>query len=69
MIFLIKLEMKLNELNDSNFHKEQMKKNYLKRIKLKNQESKNKKMNMMILKMEMILKELKIYYSKNKRNI
>ena len=69
MIFLIKLEMKLNDLNDSNFQKEKMKKNYLKRIKLKNQESKNKKMNMMILKMEMILKELKIYYSKNKRNI
>ena len=30
MIFLIKLEMKLNDLNDSNFQKEKMKKNYLK---------------------------------------
>ena len=37
-IFLIKLEMKLNDLNDSNFQKEKMKKNYLKRRKLKNQE-------------------------------
>ena len=33
MMFLIKLEMKLNDLNDSNFQKEKMKKNYLKRIK------------------------------------
>ena len=38
MIFLIKPEMKLNDLNDSNLKKEKMKKNYLKRIKLKNQE-------------------------------
>ena len=57
MIFQTKLEMKLNDSknDDSNFPKGKNEKEFFEKNKIE----KYKKMNMMILKMEMKLKELK----------